>query len=735
LDQLPGLLAWINVINMLDKRYDFKKIEEKIYQSWEEGGYFNPDKLPLKKTAQPYTTMLPPPNITGSLHIGHALNATVQDIVIRQKRMAGFKALWLPGIDHAGIATQNVVEKKLAKKGQTKEELGQKRFLEKIWEWKKESGDQILSQLKKLGASCDWSRTRFTLDKDYQTAVKTAFLEYQKRGYLYQGTRVVNWCPRCGTTLSDLELEYQEQKSDLWQIKYPLKKSDGNGKAENDQTVPKDQRLPESIVVATTRPETMLGDTGVAVHPSDKRYQRLIGQKVILPLTDREVPIVGDRVVDPKFGTGAVKVTPSSDINDELIGQRHNLPTIKIINREGRLTKEVPKKYQGLSREQARKTVVADLEKENLIVRKESIDNRVATCYRCQTVIEPLPSKQWFVKMDKLKEPAIKAVQEGKVSFYPKRYKKIYLNWLEEVRDWCISRQIWWGHPLPIKGSPDVLDTWFSSALWPFATLGWPKKSKDLKNFYPNQLLVTDKGILYLWVARMIFSGLEFTGQPPFSKVYIHATVKNRQGERMSKSLGTGIDPLDLIEKYGADGLRFSLAWNSGYNQEIRYSEDDLTAGRNFNNKLWNATRFILINAKKNFSLPTKLAELKPTTPENKAVKKELGKIINQVTKDIERYRFDLALQANYHFFWHRFCDQCLEKNKETIFSDDPRKKEEQRETIEFLAGVLAISLKLFHPFIPHITESLWQELQQKFNRPVKPLIISSWPKPETENS
>ncbi|GAF72294.1 unnamed protein product, partial [marine sediment metagenome] len=410
---------------MLAKKYNFKEIEEKIYRSWEKKGYFNPDKLTLGKDARPYTTMLPPPNITGSLHIGHALNAIIQDITVRQKRMAGFKTLWLPGIDHAGIATQNVVEKELAKKGKSREELGREKFLEEIWKWKKKYGNQILNQLKRLGASCDWSRTRFTLDQDYQEAVKTAFLKYQKKGLLYQGTRVVNWCPRCETTLSDLELEYQDQKSDLWQIKYPLKKKLKDGL--------------KAIVVATTRPETMLGDTAVAVHPSDKRYQKLIGQKVILPLVEREIPIIADRVVDPKFGTGAVKVTPSSDLTDELIGQRHNLPTVKIIDKKAQMTKEVPEKYQGLSREKARKAVVADLEKQELIVKKEKISNRIATCYRCQTVIEPLPSKQWFVKMAKLKEPAIKAVEKGEIKFYPERYKKIYLDWLREVRDWCIS--------------------------------------------------------------------------------------------------------------------------------------------------------------------------------------------------------------------------------------------------------------------------------------------------------
>ncbi len=686
---------------MLGKKYNFKEIEEKIYSSWEKGGYFNPDRL-SKKKAEPYTTMLPPPNITGSLHIGHALNAIIQDIVVRQKRMAGFKTLWLPGIDHAGIATQNVVEKKLAKKGKTRDDLGQEKFLKEIWRWKKKYGDRILNQLKRLGASCDWSRTRFTLDKDYQEAVKKAFLEFKKKGYIYQGQRVVNWCPRCSTTLSDIEVTWKPEKGKLYYIKYG------------------------PITLATVRPETKFGDTGIAVHPKDKRYQKYVNKTlkiegVIGPI---KIKVVADKAVDPNFGTGAVKVTPAHDPIDFEIGQRHNLPTKTAIDKKGKMTK-LAGPFAGLDRFEARQRVAKKMKEMGILEKTEELQHTVPHCYRCNTVLEPLISKQWFVKMEKLKKPAIKAIEKGEIKFYPERYKKIYLDWMAEVRDWCISRQIWWGHPIPIKGSKDVLDTWFSSGLWPFAALGWPKETKDFKEFYPTQLLVTARDILYLWVARMIFSGLDLAGEKPFEEVFIHAIVKTKAGKRMSKSLGTGIDPLDLIKKYGADATRFSLAWNSGYNQEIRYSEDDLIACRNFTNKLWNATRFILLNIEKDYSLITELNKLKPKEKQNQRVKKELEKTVKTVTKDIERYRFDLALQTNYHFFWHNFCDQCLEENKEAIFSDNPEKK---KEAIEFLAGVLAISLKLFHPFTPHITEALWQELQRSFNQEVRPLIVADWP-------
>jgi len=687
---------------MLGKKYDFNQVEKKIYAFWQKGGFFNPDKLKTKPKAKPFTTMLPPPNITGSLHMGHALNAVVQDIIVRKKRMEGRKTLWLPGIDHAGIATQNIVEKKLAQKGQTRQGLGRKKFLQEVWDWKKKYGNQILNQLKRLGASCDWSRTRFTLDKGYQESVKKAFQEFKRKGYVYQGTRAVNWCPRCSTTLSDIEVEWKPEKGKLYYIKYG------------------------PITLATVRPETKFGDTGIAVHPDDRRYQKYIGKtlKVKGVIGPVKIKVVADKVVDPKFGTGAVKVTPAHDPVDFEIGQRHNLPTKIAIDKKGKMTK-LAGPLAGLDRFEARKRVVEKMKELGLLEKIEEYQHDLPHCYRCDTVLEPLISKQWFVKMDKLKQPAIEIVRKNKIKFYPRRYRRLYLDWLDQVRDWSISRQIWWGHRLPIKNSKDVLDTWFSSALWPFATLGWPKKTKDLKEFYPTQLLVTARDILYLWVARMIFSGLDLTKEKPFEDVYIHATVKNRAGKRMSKSLGTGIDPLKLIEKYGADATRFSLAWNAGYNQEIKYSEDDIIAGRNFTNKLWNATRFILLNVKKDYSLPSQLRELKPKTKANRAIKKELKEIIGSVDKDIGRYRFDQAIQQLYHFFWHRFCDQSLEKNKKAIFSDDPIKK---RETVEFLAGMLALSLKLFHPFIPHLTEYLWTQLHQAFGQKTKPLIVSAWP-------
>jgi valyl-tRNA synthetase len=691
----------------MEKKYSFQKIEPDIYKSWQKKGLFNPDNLDTGKEARPYIIMMPPPNVTGSLHIGHALNATVTDIIIRQKRMQGYRALWLPGLDHAGIATQNVVEKRLAEKGKTRKDLGKEEFVKEVWKWKEESGGKILDQFKKLGASCDWSRTRFTLDEDYQQAVKKAFKIYKKKGYIYQGNRVVNWCPRCSSSLSDLELEYKDKKSKLYYIKYPLENKNGH------------------IRIATTRPETMLGDTAIAVNSEDDRYKDLVGKKVRLPIADRIIEIIADHEVDPKFGTGAVKITPSSDLTDERIAKRHNLKTIKIIDKQGKMTDKVPERYQGLNRFKARKEVVEELKKKNLLEKEEIIENRISLCYRCGTVIEPLPSKQWFVNMNKLKEPAIKAVEEDRIKFYPEKYKKVYLNWMEDVRDWCISRQIWWGHEIPVKGEKDVLDTWFSSALWPFATLGWPEQTDDLKKFYPTQMLATAKDILYLWVARMIFSSLELTQKIPFQDIYIHATVKNKQGQRMSKSLGTGIDPLDLIEKYGADATRFSLAWNSGYNQEIRYSEEDVVAGQKFTNKVWNAVRFVLINTDKKYDLPTNLAELEPKTKKNREIKKELEKTIKETNKHLAKYRYDLAIKKIYHFFWHSFCDICLEANKEAIFSEN---RKDKKEAVEFLAGTIAISLKLLHPFMPHLTEKLWQELNKAFGEDNKQLIISSWP-------
>ena len=610
----------------LPKIYEPKRVEDRIYNLWLRAGFFNPDKLP-KRHKKPYCIVIPPPNITGTLHMGHALNAICQDILIRWRRLQGFKTLWLPGTDHAGIATQNVVEKELKKEGKTRFDLGREKFIEMVWQWQEKYGNIILEQLKKLGVSCDWSRARFTMDKAYIKAVEAAFFHYYKKGWIYRGDRVVNWCPRCQTSLSDLEIEYKEEKGNLWYIKYPLtEKYTGSTRA-------------NYITVATTRPETMLGDTAVAVSPKDGRYKTLIGKIALLPLANREIPIIADKLVDPKFGTGAVKITPAHDLVDYEIGLRHNLEVKQVINEQGLITKEAPLPYQGLKVLEAREKVVEDLKNLGLLERIEDYIHQIPKCYRCNTTIELIPSKQWFLKMEEMAKMASEAVKSGKVKFVPKRWEKIYFDWLSNIRDWCISRQIWWGHQLPVwhcqtgrisnlqfsiskqfknlklkiknssaekfiisvkkpkqcpfcgncgmEQSADVLDTWFSSALWPFATLGWPsaaakiksQKSKiksDLDRFYPTDVLSTDRGIINLWVARMIFSGMEFMKKPPFKDVYIHATVLTREGKRMSKSLGTGIDPINLIEKYGADATRFGISWQIMDGQDIRFIEDNI---------------------------------------------------------------------------------------------------------------------------------------------------------------
>jgi valyl-tRNA synthetase len=576
----------IKSMKALSKTYDHRKVEEKIYQFWLRTGFFNPDKLAGRKKKS-FTIVVPPPNITGELHMGHALNAVIQDILIRKKRMAGFKTLWLPGTDHAGIATQNVVEKELKKEGKTRFDLGREKFVKRVWQWKEKYGNIILEQFKKLGCSLDWSRTRFTMDKDYIKAVEDAFLHYYKKGWIYQGEKVVNWCPRCQTSLSDLELEYKEKRGKLWYIKYPLVKI-RNSKFEIRNSF---------IVVATTRPETMLGDTAVAVNPKDKRYKDLVGKKVTLPIQNREIPIIADEAIDPKFGTGALKVTPAHDLTDWEISQRHQLKAPQVINEEGKMTKE-SKICQGLTPLSCREKVVKELQKKNLIEKIEDYTHSLPYCYRCHSLIEPIPSKQWFLKMDVLAKTAGKAVKSGKVKFIPKNFEKIYFDWLKNIKDWCISRQIWWGHKIPISGEEDVLDTWFSSALWPFATLGWPKKTKDLKTFYPTDVLSTARDIINLWVARMIFSGREFMKKIPFHTVLIHPTVLTKEGKRMSKSLGTGVDPMNLCQKYGADATRFGIAYQIMGGQDIKFVEDNIVMGRKFCNKLWNASRFVLMQTK-----------------------------------------------------------------------------------------------------------------------------------------
>ncbi len=721
----------------LPKTYNPKKVEKRIYKKWEESGFFNPDNCPGKKEG--FCITIPPPNVTGKLHMGHALNAVIQDVLIRKKRMEGYKTLWLPGTDHAGIATQNVVEKKLKKEGKTRFDLGRKKFIKEVWKWKEKYGNIILKQLKKLGSSCDWSRTRFTMDEDYSKAVKQAFVHYFKKGLIRRGKRVVNWCPRCATSLSNLELEHEEKKGKLWHIHYPFKNKVGH------------------ITVATTRPETMLGDTAVAVNPKDKRYKDIIGEKVILPLVEREIPIIKDILVDPEFGTGAVKVTPAHDFTDYKIGKKHNLEIIQVIDKEGKITKKAPKKYQNLEVEKAREKIIKDLKKKELLEKTESHIHKIPKCYRCGTTIEFIPSWQWFLKMDKLAETAKNPVKKGEIKFHPSNFKKLYFNWLEKVRDWCISRQIWWGHRMPIwecqnakktakmkkrffasiknpkeckicgkcepKQVTDVLDTWFSSALWPFATLGWPKETKDLKKFYPTNVLSTARDIINLWVTRMIFSGEEFMKKIPFSDVIIHATILTQEGKRMSKSLGTGIDPIKLIEKYGADATRFGIAYQIMGGQDIRFVEDNITMGEKFCNKIWNATRFLLENIEKSnskFKNLNQVSGFKILTEADRKVIKKLNKTINQVDKDLERFEFGQAAHKLYDFFWHDFCDNYIEQSKPQLKNEEQRKNTEK-----ILLYVSVISLKLLHPFCPFITEELYQKLPIEEK---KLLLVEKWP-------
>ena len=684
---------------MLEKAYDHKKVEDKIYQLWQKSDFFNPDKLPgiRKKT---YTIVIPPPNITGELHMGHALNATLQDVLIRKKRMQGFKTLWLPGTDHAGIATQNVVEKNLKKEGKTRFDLGRDKFIESVWQWREKYGNIILNQFKKIGASCDWSRTRFTMDQEYAEAVQAAFLHYHKKGWIYQGERVVNWCPRCRTSLSDLELEYQEEKGSLWYIRYPLKNST------------------DYITVATTRPETMLGDTAVAVNPKDKRYKGLAGKTVILPIQKKEIPIVADRAVDPEFGSGAVKVTPAHDPTDWEIKERHQLEVVKVIDESGRMTQS-SKICQGLKVLECREKVVLELQKNNLLVKTEEYSHSLPYCYRCHSLIEPITSKQWYLKMDELAKAAVLAVKQGRVKFVPKNFEKIYFDWMKNIKDWCISRQLWWGHKIPIEGEADVLDTWFSSALWPFATLGWPKKTKDLEAFYPSQVLSTARDIINLWVARMIFSGLEFMKKVPFSTVIIHPTVLTKEGKRMSKSLGTGIDPINLCQKFGADATRFGITWQLQGLQDVKFTEDNIVMGRKFCNKIWNASRFVMLQVPKNkLQIPNKLQITNSKlTAADKKILKALEKTVKSVDKDIETFQFGRATRTLYDFFWHDFCDTYIEKSKV---------QKDKENTQKILLYVLLNSVKLLHPFIPFVTEEIYQQLPIKNKS--KCLMVENWP-------
>ncbi len=694
----------------ITKAYNPQENETKIYRLWEKSGYFNPDKLPVpsadrpvKKTAKKYSIVIPPPNITGELHMGHALNNTLQDVLIRWKRMQGYQTLWLPGTDHAGIATQNVVEKELKKEGKTRHDLGREKFLERAWNWQKKYGYLILEQLKKLGCSCDWSRTAFTMDKNYQEAVKTAFLHYYRKGWIYQGKRMINWCPRCQTSLSDLELEYREEKTHLWYLKYPLLSEK------------------KHIIVATTRPETMLGDTAVAVNPQDKRYKNMVGRQINLPLVNRRITIIADKLVDPQFGTGAVKVTPAHSPVDAEMAERHNLPSIQVISDKGRMTKQAGKNFASLTVLEARQKVVDEFKNQGLLEKIEDYSHQVPVCYRCHTLIEPLFSQQWFLKMDKLATQAIKAVKSGQIKFHPKHWEKVYFDWLKNIKDWCISRQIWWGHRIPLEGETDVLDTWFSSALWPLATLGWPKKTADLKKFYPTDTLSTARDIINLWVARMIFSGLEFMKKVPFSDVYIHATVLNKEGQRMSKSLGTGLDPLELINQYGADATRFGLTYQTFAGQDMKFTEDNIIMGKKFANKIWNASRFVLNQTGDNkLEIPNdkQIASSKfqkTLSSADKKIIKKLKLTAQKMTKELDNYHFGRAAHLIYDFFWHDFCDQYVETSK----------KQNNQQTKQVLAYLLINSLKLLQPFMPFVSETIYQKLPFKEK---ELLMIENWP-------
>ena len=705
----------------LPKTYDPKAVEDKLYKFWVDSGFFHAEVNPDKK---PYTIVIPPPNVTGQLHMGHAFDETLQDILIRTKRMQGYEALWMPGTDHAGIATQIKVEENLRKEeGLTRYDLGREEFLKRVWDWKHKFGNRIISQLKKLGSSCDWERERFTMDEGCSKAVREVFVNLYNKGLIYKGHRIINWCPHCATALSDAEVEYETQPGKLWHIRYPL--ADGSGE----------------LVVATTRPETFMGDTGVAVNPNDERYKHLIGKTCILPIMNREIPIFGDEYVDMEFGTGCVKVTPCHDPNDFEMGQRHNLEQILVFNEDATVNANGGK-YEGMDRYECRKAVVKDLEEGGYLVKIEDHEHNVGTCYRCGTTVEPMTSAQWFVKMAPLAKPAMDVVTEGKTKFVPDRFSKTYLRWMENVHDWCISRQLWWGHRIPafycedcgemtvsktdvhtcpkcggthIRQEEDVLDTWFSSALWPFSTLGWPDKTKELEYFYPTSTLVTGYDIIFFWVARMIFSGVEHMGETPFKTVYIHGLVRDAQGRKMSKSLGNGIDPLEVIDQYGADALRFTLATGNSPGNDMRFSDERVQASRNFCNKIWNASRFIQMNLTidkdKAVELPAELAL------EDKWILSKFNTLVADVTRNIDQYELGLAASKLNDFIWENFCDWYIEIAKTRLQTGDENVQ-------KVLCYVLSGAMQLLHPFMPFITETIWQALPHEGPS----VMVSKWP-------
>lgn len=707
----------------LAKTYDPQEVEDRIYDFWLSGGYFHAEPDPEK---QPYTIVIPPPNITGQLHMGHALDETLQDILIRWRRMQGYSALWLPGTDHASIATEAKIVEAMRKEGITKDEIGREAFLERAWKWKEKYGGRIMEQLKKLGSSCDWERERFTLDEGCSKAVREVFVRLYEKDLIYRGERIINWCPHCRTSISDAEVEFSEHDGFFWHLRYPFK--DGSG----------------YIQLATTRPETMLGDTAVAVHPEDERYAGLVGKTLVLPLVNREIPLIADTYVERDFGTGVVKITPAHDPNDFEVGLRHDLPIINVMDDGGNMNENAGK-YAGMPAMEARKQIVEDLKAQGFLVEVEPIKHNVGSCYRCGIVVEPRVSKQWFVKMKPLAQPALQEVKDGKVKFVPDRFEKIYDHWMENIKDWCISRQLWWGHRIPawycqdcgetvvsreephtcpkcgsenLKQDEDTLDTWFSSALWPFSTLGWPDKTEDLKYFYPTDTLVTGYDIIFFWVARMIFSGIEQMGEVPFHTVLIHGLVRDAKGRKMSKSLGNGIDPLEIIEKFGADALRFTLATGNSPGNDMRFSDEKVESSRNFANKIWNASRFILMNIDghdvKN-ELPANLAM------EDRWIIDSFNRVTKEITENLEHFELGIAVQKLYDFLWDEFCDWYIEIAKIRLNSDD---RETAQGVRQVLVWVMSGTLKLLHPFMPYITEEIWQTLPHEGES----IMVSRWP-------
>ena len=706
----------------LAKTYEPKEVEDRIYDFWMKGKYFHAEVDPKKK---PYTIVIPPPNITGQLHLGHAMDETLQDTLIRWRRMQGYSALWLPGTDHASIATEAKIVEAMRKEGITKEEIGREKFLERAWAWKDQYGGRIVEQLKKLGSSCDWDRLRFTMDEGCNKAVNHVFKKLYDKGLIYRGERIINWCPHCKTSISDAEVVFEEKEGSFWHLRYPL--SDGSG----------------YIELATTRPETMLGDTAVAVHPDDERYKALVGKTVILPLVNKEIPIIADSYVEQDFGTGVVKITPAHDPNDFEVGLRHNLPVINVMD-DGGVINENGGKYAGMPALEARKQIVKDLDEAGFLIKIEPIKHNVGTCYRCGTVVEPRVSTQWFVKMEPLAKPAIDAVKDGDIRFIPERMDKVYYNWMENIKDWCISRQLWWGHQIPawycecgetivsetvptvcpkcggthLTRDPDTLDTWFSSALWPFSTLGWPDNTEELKYFYPTNTLVTGYDIIFFWVARMIFSGLEHMGEVPFNTVFFHGLIRDAQGRKMSKSLGNGVDPLDVISVYGADALRFTLVTGNSPGNDLRFSEEKVSASRNFANKIWNAARFILMNIEGkdiDCALPKKLYT------SDKWILNRFNNVTAAVTENLEKFELGMAVSKLYDFIWDDFCDWYIELAKIRMNGADEESADSARRV---LVWTMSNTLKLLHPFMPYITEEIWQTLPHDGEA----LIVAKWP-------